>query len=74
MVEHQEDDSRSEASRMRALRVNSIRSDRFHRILQPCEARAGHGVIALIISLAVVTLVLMVVVRLLYRAYLWLTG
>jgi hypothetical protein len=40
-----------ERSAEKRLRVNSIENPDTRRIRKPCEARAGHGVIALLIGL-----------------------
>ncbi|HEY5719829.1 MAG TPA: hypothetical protein VIX81_12435 [Gammaproteobacteria bacterium] len=68
------DGQQGETSRPRALRLNSIRNDRCQRILKPCEARAGHGVIAIFMGLAVIAVVLAGVITLLRKLFTWLFG
>ena len=45
----------------RTLRVNSICSDTLQRLRKPCEARGGHGVIALVVGLGIVSLVIFII-------------
>ena len=46
------------------LRLNSIKHPEVKRILKPCEARAGHGSIALIIQIAILAGIIALAVKL----------
>lgn len=63
-----------QSSRPRQLRLNSIQNDRCQRILKPCEARAGHGVIAIFLGLAAIIVILAGAITLLRKAFTWLFG
>ena len=46
------------------LCLNSIKNPEVKRILKPCEARAGHGAIALIISVIILGVLIALAVKL----------
>ena len=52
-----------ERSAEKQLRVNSIENPDTRRIRKPCEARAGHGVIALLIGLGLLSGLVYLVIR-----------
>lgn len=55
---------------LKRLRVNSIKDPDTRRILKPCEARAGHGAIAVFLGL----LGLVFIVFLALRFFRWVIG
>jgi len=52
---------------MKKIRVNSIRNSSVLRILKPCEARGGHGVLALLVALGMLGLLVAVIWRPVWR-------
>ena len=67
---------RSEAliKKKKQLQINSIKEPHYKRILRPCEARAGHGFIAVIIGLGIIGTALGILIPILVKFYKWLTG
>ena len=67
---------RSEALpiKKKQLQINSIKEPNYKCILKPCEARAGHGFIAVVIGLGVIGTALAILVPILVKFYKWLTG
>ena len=59
---------------MKKLRVNSILEPDSRRILRPCEARAGHGAIGMLISFAVILIFLAIAVPFVIKLAKWLWG
>jgi hypothetical protein len=60
-----ENAEKPERSAEKRLRVNSIENQDTRRIRKPCEARAGHGVIALLIGLGLLSGLAYLAIRLL---------
>ena len=56
------------------IKINSIKEPNIKRILRPCEARAGHGFIAMIIGLGVIGAAMAILVPLLVKLYKWWAG
>ena len=58
----------------KAIRVNSITDPSLKRIRKPCEARAGHGAIGMLIALTVFAIVVAVLVKAAMWLWRWITG
>jgi hypothetical protein len=50
--------------RKKEIKINSITDPDSRRILKPCEARAGHGAIAMFLGVAVIAGILFVLIKL----------
>jgi len=61
-------------NKKKQIKINSIQEPNIKRILRPCEARAGHGFISVIIGLGVIGAALAILIPWVVKLYKWWTG
>ena len=62
------------SSKDKEIRVNSIKDPLTKRILKPCEARAGHGAIMMIVALSIFAGLAALIFKGMQWVYHWITG
>lgn len=65
---------KNSTSKEKAIRVNSIQDPLRKRILKPCEARAGHGAILLIVALSIIGGLTALIIKGMQWVYRWITS
>lgn len=67
-------DQESNVPPRKTIKVNSIKHPTLKKILKPCEARAGHGAISVLIGLAVIGVLIAFLIRGIAWVYNWITS